>query len=723
MNQIELDLEKERLARTLNLIDAEMVDLDRRLSAGIEAADAQTAEALTRQFIGRLKVLLLIKDKPYFARVDFTPKGAGTDRMYIGKSTVLNGSGDVEVVDWRAPASTLYYEGRVGDASYTCPDGLIEGEIALKRQFEIEDRELLDYRDIDITFDEELLKPYLAVESNMRLKNIIATIQSEQNRIIRAGMLKPLIVQGVAGSGKTTVALHRIAYLIYTYAASLKTEQFLIIAPNALFLDYISNVLPDLGVEDVRQSTYETLVQELIGKKLKVEDPGEKLGRILSGENPDGESAASHYKSSLRFKEAIDGFLQDLQGEILPKEDFRAGGYVLCPYKILKALFEKELSSNSLAKRVDFIRERLLKTIPDQANRIIAEIDRNRRKAVAGLPENLTPEERKAMKAKIYEQDEEIVRDLLGGGKGSVKAYLKKIRLPSALECYQRLLSNSESLRHYTGELGPEITPLLLSGVKLLPKGRVEVEDLAPLLYIHVFLQGVNSRFAVRHVVIDEAQDFSSFQFLALRQALGCSSFTIFGDIAQGIYQYRGTNDWNAVSEDVFDGTCDLVTLEKSYRSTVEIMEQANLVLSKLPEPERLSQAVPVIRNGEPVRYVPLHSDIEISGYIAKRVKEMQAAGHRNIAVICKLQEDCERFASLLKKYGLGFTIIGGKEYGGGLSIVPSYLVKGLEFDAVLIADAHRYEQRDIKLLYVAMTRAMHEMDVLYIGEKPELLK
>jgi DNA helicase II / ATP-dependent DNA helicase PcrA len=311
MDDKEFNLEETYLSKALDSIDTERRELDARLTDGIEAANEQTAESITQQFLKRLKILILIKDKPYFARIDFKTSKEATERLYLGKLTVIDEKGKTIVIDWRAPISTLYYEGRVGQASYSCEDGIIDGEILLKRQFEIEKRRLISYNDIDITFDEELLKPYLSVGSNTRLKNIIATIQAEQNRIIRAGLLKPLIVQGVAGSGKTTVALHRIAYLIY--ATSIKPEQFLIIAPNAIFLDYISNVLPDLGVENVNQKTFEAFAQDFIGKKLKIEDPGEKLNRIIDGKNSNDEITASGFKSSLLFRDAIELYLKDIE--------------------------------------------------------------------------------------------------------------------------------------------------------------------------------------------------------------------------------------------------------------------------------------------------------------------------------------------------------------------------------------------------------------------------
>jgi DNA helicase-2/ATP-dependent DNA helicase PcrA len=365
MNEREFEHEQRYLSETLGTIDTEMRELDSRLTDGIEAANEEAEEAIIKELLQRLRVLGLIKDKPYFARVDFQAGGGAAENLYIGKSTVLDAEDRIAVIDWRAPISTLYYEGRIGEASYECPDGIISGIISLKRQLEIENRRLMSYSDIDITFDEELLKPYLAVGSNTRLKNIIATIQAEQNRIIRAGLRQPLIVQGVAGSGKTTVALHRIAYLIY--ATGVKPEQFLIIAPNALFLDYISGVLPDLGVENVNQKTFDAFAQEFIGKRLKTEDPGDKLARILDGRDAEMEMRASSYKASLRFHDMIDRYLGELEKVILPREHFCIGKYPLMSYENIFSLFTEEMAGRPFAKRVDLLKERLKAIIAEQA--------------------------------------------------------------------------------------------------------------------------------------------------------------------------------------------------------------------------------------------------------------------------------------------------------------------------------------------------------------------
>lgn len=421
------------------------------------------------------------------------------------------------------------------------------------------------------------------------------------------------------------------------------------------------------------------------------------------------------------FRDAIERYLKDLEKEQLPREHFCVGRHVLCSYGKIFGLFTKEYAGFSFSKRMNFIKERLVNLIADNANRVIAKIDVERRLRISELPDSLSAEEYKKQKQQIYEQDEDAVHDLLTGGKNALKAYFKKIKLPTALECYHRLVSDPEILKKYASTANTEILSFLSSRSQKIKTGYVEYEDLAPLMYLHYRIHGVKQGLSIRHVIIDEAQDLSAFQFFVLKEVLECSSMTILGDIAQGIYSYRGTGNWGSVADKIFGSDCEYATLQKSYRSTVEIMGQANRVISKLSGFQESAAAEPVIRNGDPVRYIKANSEKEIAAGIAERINELRGKGFKNISIVCKTMRGCEAFAKLLKKYISEFTVISGKEYSGGVSIVPSYLVKGLEFDAALIADAHLYRENEMetKLLYVAMTRAMHCMDVFSIGSLP----
>ena len=287
MDEEEFLREKEKLKEVTEKLKKEEKVIENNLSSTSKNYEKDSYVRAQLVYVGNKKLqdLKKIKGKPYFARIDFTAKGEKLEKLYIGKLSILDSESQKPIIiDWRAPISNLYYDGRIGESSYESPGGKVDGDISLKRQYFIEDGELLKYSDIDLKANDELLQVALEEKADDRLKNIVATIQGEQNDIIRADMNKALIVQGVAGSGKTTIALHRIAYLIYNYEKEFNPEDFMIIAPNKFFLNYISNVLPDLGVENVKQYTFEDLAYEIIGKKLKISDSNEKLVTIVNQE-------------------------------------------------------------------------------------------------------------------------------------------------------------------------------------------------------------------------------------------------------------------------------------------------------------------------------------------------------------------------------------------------------------------------------------------------------
>ena len=320
MDEKEFLREKEKLKQVCKQLETEEKELENSLAKTDSSYEKDSYVRAHLVYLGHKKIMDLrkIKSKPYFARIDFKADGEKKEELYIGKLSILDSKEQKPIIiDWRAPISNLYYDGRVGRSHYKSPGGNVEGEISLKRQYFIEDQILEKYSDIDLKTNDELLQVALEEKADDRLKNIVATIQGEQNNIIRADMNKALIVQGVAGSGKTTIALHRIAYLIYNWDKEFDPDNFMIIAPNKFFLNYISNVLPDLGVENVKQYTFEDLAYEIIGKRLKISDSNEKLVTIVNKEfddinHGDVETiiAESKLKSSIEFKNVVDKYLE-----------------------------------------------------------------------------------------------------------------------------------------------------------------------------------------------------------------------------------------------------------------------------------------------------------------------------------------------------------------------------------------------------------------------------
>lgn len=671
--------------------------------------------SLEQEFYTKEKSLKRAQLTPYFARIDFKQdnlKQSIKEEIYIGKATIFDDDSNVAVVDWRAPIASIYYDGKIGKTKYECPEGIIEGELSLKRQYTIENGKLINYRDVDITTNDEMLQDCLNEKSDKRLKNIVSTIQSERNQIIRANMFKPLIVQGVAGSGKTTVALHRIAYLVYTYKENFKADDFLILAPNKFFLDYISNVLPDLGVENVKQQTFEEFAMEIIKTNIKVLNPNIELSKIVeNSEDASIVKKSAIFKSSLNFKIVIDNYLNNLYKNILPQKNFEICKIIIFEHKELQSLLEDALKRNSLNASLKILTSIMEKRLKERSNNIIDIITESRKEKLDKISE-----ENKKERMKIFEETEYEISNLLKGGKKLVKDYIKGIKLRGILEYYKEILNNKENLLKYIDSATAEyVIKELNNNVK---NKKIEYEDVAALLYLQYKIYGLQERFSLKHIVIDEAQDFSEFQFYVLNEVLGNNkSMTILGDIAQGIYSYRGTNNWQKINEEVFGGDAKIEMLSNSYRTTYEIMNEANKILSKISSEENLNLAIPLSRHGRNVTYTSAKKFEEKIMITLEKIKELQNQGFKNIAVIAKDADTCLKIQKKLEDYNIFANLISNDliKYEGGLIVVPSYLSKGLEFDNVIIFDYDKYSSSklDIKLLYVAFTRAMHTLDVI----------
>lgn len=688
----------------------------------------------------KVRNLAAARSRPYFARIDFTEDGGrGREKLYIGKMSLIREEDQkIIIVDWRAPIANLYYEGRLGEAAYQCPDGNVNGELKLKRQFSIDRGELREIFDIDITTNDEFLQTYLGASADNRLKEIVSTIQTEQNAIVRADMWKPLIVQGAAGSGKTTIALHRIAYLIYTYEKSFSPENFMIIAPNRLFLNYISDVLPELGVEKVRQTTFEEFAQDLLGKKFKIRDANEKLVTFVNrGASPDDAEKnrkmrlCAEFKTSMQFRDVIDSYLQEIEESFIPREDFVIASKVIYTYGELQELFTKQYRMWPVARRIGEIKKNLTSRLKLQKNAIINQLHDDSDRAVAfykgTMPEG---DERRRLITRAIDDRNAMIEKIESISKKAVNEYIGRISKLSPYEYYRELMSDGGLFSRITGNRLEEGVKGFLSDYtsRILASGYIEIEDLAPIIYLKYRIYGMDEKIPVKHIVIDEAQDFSAFQIYVLRMIVKDSSFTILGDLNQGIHSYRGVRDWNDITDHVFsDRRNEFLTLEQSYRTTIEVMDASNKVLDHIKGREVI-KAKPVLRHGDSVKLIKKESLREIASDIGQKIQEFLQQSYKSIAIICKTANECKAMHSLLAKQVDDIYVITGKEdtYKSGIVIVPSYLAKGLEFDIVFISDAgssmYTEDELDVKLLYVAMTRPLHKLRIYYQGQPSSLL-
>jgi DNA helicase II / ATP-dependent DNA helicase PcrA len=684
----------------------------------------------------KVKNLYTAKSKPYFARIDFQETGTSeTENLYIGKMSLARDEDqEIVIVDWRAPIANLYYEGRLGNSSYLCPDGTIDGDLLLKRQFSINDGKLEEIFDIDITTNDEFLQTYLGANAENRLKEIVSTIQEEQNKIVRAPMWKPLIVQGVAGSGKTTIALHRIAYLIYTFEKSFEPENFMIIAPNRLFLNYISEVLPELGVERVKQTTFEDFAMELIGKNFKLTDANDKLNMFVNHNATKEQIAhntlvrqASVLKTSMYFKDIIDEYIKEIELAFIPKHDITLGTKVIFSYEEINELFLTQYGMWPIAKRMNEIKKSITTRLKTSKQQFISQIESEcDRKAAIARATISNEEERHKVITNALEKRDRILDKIEKISKTLVKEYVDSLPKLSPYQYYKDIIEDKNTFHKIVSKYAvQEVCGFTRQyTLDILDNKMLELEDLAPIIYLKYKIYGMDEKIPVKHIVIDEAQDFSAFQFYVLKKIVKDSSFTILGDLCQGIHSYRGVRQWEDIVNEVFEGKrCEFLTLEQSYRTTVEIMEAANNVIGKL-ENNTLLRAKPVIRHGEPVELIS-KTDINATAEdVVQRIKALKNIGHKTIAVICKTMEECEQMLPLINEADKNISIITGneKEYKSGIVIVPSYLSKGLEFDVVLISNANSENytdnELDIKLLYVAMTRPLHKLCIYYVGQK-----
>ncbi|KAA0773726.1 DNA helicase UvrD [Bacillus sp. BB51/4] len=630
--------------------------------------------------------------EPYFGRLDFQEDGKeDVMPIYIGKVGVSHkDTMKPIVIDWRAPVASMFYSFTGGEelAFYQSPDGLVEGDVYLKRNISIRKRELERVVDTyvkgneDVSHADDFLLYRLGENKDNKLKDIVSTIQSEQNDIIRAERNLPLLIQGVAGSGKTTIALHRLAFLIYEYREQLEAERMIVFAPNSLFLDYISSVLPELGVGNISQTTFPDWALRMLDDSVKLKQTEEKLKEAFSINRDEEKVMLGKLKGTLEFKSFIEERMVQFEKELIPTSDFEAWDKAIIPVEDIKKWMQVEYKHYPLKKR----RERL--------------IGRMKRWIEIELKKYGETNEKKLLKKEATKR---------------LNTYMKFWPKMSALSLYSSILKSKEIL-----EILPE--ELVKETEKNCRKKEVYVEDLPALIYIHHRITGIEIGQKFHHVVIDEAQDFSPFQVYVLKEITLGNSFTILGDLSQAIYDYQGIEDWSAFKE-VFQET-GYYELTRSYRSTKEIMEFANEIIKNAEIPVGL--ATPVFRSGEEVKVI--HAEDQFNE-IMKTLKHLQNEDVKTIAVIGRTDDECRDIYEKLTNAGLAVNVIEADQskYEGGISVVPVYLAKGLEFDAVLLIDVdeehYKNTKHDAKLLYVGCTRSLHDLWIFHSGEASSLIK
>lgn len=707
--------EQQKLEQTIKIISEllgiEQKELERVYNDYSREIDERLRVANFRK--NHIKVLEKASSNPYFARIDFK---AITDsdfkEIYIGRNGISK-DGKVLITDWRAPISSLYYDSSTGKTSYKSPTGDVLGEVALKRQYDIENGKLIEYFDVDLVSSDNLLQKYLNANNDSRLKSIVATIQSEQNDIIRRPIDENVIIQGVAGSGKTTVALHKIAYLVYNYINSVKQSQYLVIGPNPVFIKYIKTVLPDLDVSGVSQLTFEQFAKDYIGEEIEINPSNKKISASIAGKSND----IDKFKSSMLYKNMLENFFELYLKGIVSKP-LKLNDFVVLTEEEMAPIFARALEEQhaTLQGRVDATIERLIDYVKNNIDSILTRYNEYEN----NLFKNASLEERESLRKKFIKERIEIQKNC----SATIRKYFAKAVL-SPIKLYRLFISMLDDFNIYGYKKINELKKTTMVNIK---GNKYDFEDLAALLYLKLRTEPNRQYSNIKHTVIDEAQDLGIFNFYVLKKCLPTSTFSIFGDLAQSIYDYRGIDNWDEVNSLIFNNKANIVNFNKSYRTTASIMNVADAISESI----NLGKSDLVVRQGLPVSFDEASTSNELVEQIANKIKEYKEKGYKTIAVISKTDLLSRYINDDLRELGIVIPNVTEKDDVSldefSVCTISNQLAKGLEFDAVILNNVNDKiyscdSTLDMKLLYVAVTRALHELDITYNGKIPEVLQ
>lgn len=660
----------------------------------------------------QLKTLDRLHDTPYFGRIDFhEDNGQEAAPIYIGMASLMDENDEAFLVyDWRAPIASMYYDYTLGQAKYITMDGIIEGNISLKRQFIIKSGKIDGLFDTGLTIGDHLLQKMLGNHSSTKMKSIVATIQKEQNRIIRNIKSKFLIVQGVAGSGKTSAVLQRIAYLLYANRETLQADNMLLFSPNPLFNSYVATVLPELGEENMRQTTYMDYAEERLGELFLLEDPFDQMESILTHE--DGKELvirmeAIQYKSSLAFKELIDKHIADLAYQGLLFNDITFQDRTIISAEKIKERFYNLSPSLSIPNRLENVSEWLLEMVAEQeryeqyqdwVTEEIELLDKEDYLDAYHEVQRLHHDEDETFDDMDQEWEilsENVVQEHFQ----PIKDAISNLEFADIKSNYDQLFKEHKHLQDLPKNWGA----ICKMTLRRFDSGELAWEDVTAYLYFLDQLRGIKSYTNIRHVFIDEAQDYSPFQFAYLKGLFPHCHMTVLGDVNQAIYAHSLGSP--SVLEDPGKETQEKITLMRSYRSTQPIVTFTKQLI------EGGEKIEPFNRDGNKPT-LTMVEDGDLSKMVLDRIHILKEAGHQTIAIICKTMAESEIAHNHLKSE-VHVQLMDQETYSfnKGSLILPTYLAKGIEFDAVIIYNASAYnKESERKLFYTACTRAMHEL-------------
>lgn len=679
----------------------------------------------------RLATLQRMQEVPYFGRIDFKEEGLSTqDQIYIGISSLTDESGDDFLIyDWRAPISSVYYDYQPGPAQYATPGGIIHGVLEKKWQYLIRGGDLQSMFDTSLTIGDEILQQVLGKGTDKQMHNIVATIQQEQNRIIRHDQGRLLVVHGAAGSGKTSAALQRIAYLLYKHRDSLNPDQIILFSPNTMFNSYVSNVLPELGEENMQQVTFQEYLDHRLGKEFQVENPYEQLEYVLTAENtPSYRSrvASIRFKASTHFFEAIEVYRKSLElsGMIFKDITFR-GKPIVTAQQIAERFYNHDTSLR-FHNRLDKLKDWLINKIKE-----VQKVERTKpwvQEEIELLSNedyhraHITLAEKRGYKRESiadYEMEPVALAQLIVQQK--MKPLRKRVRLLHFVD-FKGMYKQLFAKHGVAGETVAEWPNICQSTLEMLDENQLYYEDATPFLLLKELIQGFQTNSAIKHIVIDEAQDYSPFQFEFLKRLFPAARMTVLGDFNQAIFAHASERvDFNTLTSLYGPDETEWIHITRSYRSTKPIIEFTRRLV---PNGDKI---IPFERDGERPALQRLADQVQLHSCIAVKVAELQGLGYNSIAIICKsAEESLSAYESLSKIDGIKLIKSSSIEYEQGVVVIPSYLSKGIEFDAVLLYDASEQVYGDESLrrvFYTACTRAMHYLHLYSVGEPSPFLQ
>ena len=717
-NQTEKAFEEKRLAQTISLAEEQLKQAkeaaDKKKSEIIEAkkdvrentehgitslytSDGFEALVELSQYINPVtdkiidyeeeehKILLLEKmiKSPYFARIDFKFDDEDEfEKIYIGRSSLRKNSyQEMYVYDWRSPIASVFYRFMTGEAFYDAPCGRVTGELNLKRQYEIKNGKLEYFFDSDVQIVDEFLRQLLSQNTTAKMKAIVETIQHEQDVVIRDMENDLLMVQGVAGSGKTSIALHRAAYLMYQgLQTKLSANNIMIISPNSIFEQYISNVLPELGEDNVISSVFEDILSELLNGR-KIQSRNDFLENLIVNSKYKEISRNSiEFKTSSFFREILDQFLIDIPRQWIEFEDVYYEGKCVVSGQILKD-------------------------------------------KILGRPE--TP-----LGIKLEQLEDYILEQIFGTGKGRghkeeknlIKQEIQKFIKIDIVELYKILFSNEAYFYSLLQNSNPSqnIKNIWKYTKENLEADSLYYDDAIAIAYLYLKIYGTNKYKNIKQVVIDEAQDYYPLQYEIFNFLFSNAKFTILGDMKQTLAKKEDISFYEQIQKILNKKKSSLIMLDKSFRCTNEIL---NFSLKFI---EQSSQIKSFNRNGDsPKVYIADNSEIFIDE-IVKEIKLCQEKGFQSICLICKTEKNSTYLFNKIKhKLDIQLIKNGSASDLQGVFILPVYMSKGLEFDTVLICDAdsqNYHDEDDKNLLYVACTRALHKLSLFCENEVSPLI-